>query len=205
MLQQTMQFAATIQTALSQYLKLSISIGIGRFYPHIADIRLSYREAKLALQNRMYKEDESILYIGDLEDGLKQSAFRYPRSMEQSVVKALSLGKLQDAQSALDQFIRELQPSRSYAISSQSCYMLLAAIVASLEEKGGRTPDLLEFDVFEQLQAKETREDMYEWFAEYLFPLYEKIADDNFSKSLAGARLYSWLQHRTYDGDEDRR
>ncbi|WP_240416040.1 helix-turn-helix domain-containing protein [Paenibacillus periandrae] len=179
----TKQFATIIQTALRQYLKLNISIGIGRFYPHIADIRLSYREAKLALQNRLCKEDESILYIVDLEDGLKQTSFRYPYSLEQTIVKALSVGKLQEAQSALDQFIRELQPSRSYAISAQSCYMLLAAIVASLEEKGGRMADLLEYELFEQLQVRETRAEMCEWFNEYLFPLYEKIADENYSKS----------------------
>ncbi|TVY09205.1 helix-turn-helix domain-containing protein [Paenibacillus cremeus] len=183
MMAQTMQFAQSIQASIRHYLKLRVSVGIGKFYPHIADLHISYQEAKLALQYRLCKEEETILCIGELEEMHKQTAFRYPRSIEQSIVEALSIGNLPEARAALQQFIQALQPSGSFAISSQSCCMLLAAIIASLEDKGGRTPEMLEYNLFDQLRTRETRAEMCEWFNEMLFPLYEKIADDNYNKS----------------------
>jgi AraC-like DNA-binding protein len=183
MVNQTKQFAESVQAALQTYLKLQVSVGIGRFYPHIADIRVSYRESKLALQYRLYREDESILYIADLEGNQKLPAFSYPSSIESSIVEALSLGNVQQALSAMEEFTHALQSSDSYAISSQSYYMLLASIIASIEHKGGGIPDLLEYDLFDQLRARETRAEMCEWFTGHLFPLYQKIADDNYNSA----------------------
>ncbi|TDG00677.1 helix-turn-helix domain-containing protein [Paenibacillus piri] len=183
MASQTRLFAESVQTALHTYLKLQVSVGIGRFYPHLADIRVSYKESKQALQYRLYREDESILYIEDLEANQKLPAFSYPRSIETAIVEALAVGDVQQARSAMEQFTLALQSSESYAISSQSYCMLLASIIASVEHKGGGIPDMLEFDLFDQLRARETRAEMCEWFTEQLFPLYEKMADDNYNKT----------------------
>jgi YesN/AraC family two-component response regulator len=183
MVNQTKVFAESVQAAMQQYLKLQVSVGIGRFYPHIADIRVSYRESKLALQYRLYNEEESVLYIDDLESTQKLPAFRYPRTTQNAIVDALAIGDKAQAQLAMEAFTHALQPSESYAISSQSYHMLLAAIIASVEHKGGGIPDMLEYDLFDQLRARETRAEMCEWFSGYLFPLYEQITDENYHTS----------------------
>ncbi|WP_240420035.1 helix-turn-helix domain-containing protein [Paenibacillus periandrae] len=180
---ETKQYAESVRAALLKYLKLQVSVGIGRLYPHIADIRVSYRESKLSLQYRLYKEDESVLYIADLESTQKLLPFSYPRAIESSIVESLALGDLKQAKSSMEEFTHALQPSESYAISSQSYHMLLAAIIASIEHKGGGIPDMLEYDLFDQLRVRETRAEMRDWFSEYLFPLYEKIANDNYNTS----------------------
>ncbi|NHN29016.1 helix-turn-helix domain-containing protein [Paenibacillus agricola] len=183
MVHQTKLFAESVQAAIQQYLKLQVSVGIGRFYPHIADIRVSYRESKLALQYRLYNEQESVLYIDDLESTQKLPTFRYPRAIQNSIVDALAIGDKKQAQLAMEAFTHALQPSESYAISSQCYPMLLAAIIASVEHKGGGIPDMLEYDLFDQLRARETRAEMCEWFSDHLFPLYEQISDENYHKS----------------------
>jgi two-component system response regulator YesN len=180
---ETKQFAESVRAALHKYVKLQVSVGIGRFYPHIADIRVSYRESKLSLQYRLYKEDESVLYIADLESTQKLPAFSYPRAIESSIVESLALGDVKQAKTAMEEFTHALQPSESYAISSQSYHMLLAAIIASIEHKGGGIPDMLEYDLFDQLRVRETRAEMCEWFSDYLFPLYENISSENYNSS----------------------
>lgn len=180
---ETIQYASQIEAALHKYVKLQVCVGIGRFYPMIADIRLSYREAKQALQYRLYKEDESILYIDEMEGKQKQSTFSYPRLLESNVVDALSRSDEEEARVAMQAFTYALQPSESYAIISQSYQMLLASIIASIENKGGGVPDLLEYDLFDQLKARETIAEMSDWFIEILFPLFRKIADHNYSRN----------------------
>ncbi|MEK3723175.1 helix-turn-helix domain-containing protein [Paenibacillus sp. FSL H8-0034] len=175
------QFAESVRSAMLQYLKLQSSIGIGRLYPHIADIRLSYHEANRALQSRLFKEVEAILYIDDLENPHNSKTFKYPFSIEKRIVESFADGNLQHAREAMQEFMNALGHSESLYMVSQSYYLLLASIVTSLENKGGGVSGMLEYELFNTFQQQETGEEIFSWFMDTLFPLYGKIADENYN------------------------
>ncbi|WP_165452319.1 helix-turn-helix domain-containing protein [Paenibacillus thalictri] len=177
----TTRYAETVSHSLLTYLKLRVSIGIGRPYTHIADIRISYRESRQALQYRLYKDKATIFYIADLEGRQKPDAFTYPRQTELHILEALKKRDSRLACEALHEFNQSLKSSDSYNIMFQGHFVLLSSIISSVDRKGEGIPEILEYDLFEQLRGKETAEEMYEWFAQSMFPLYEKIIDENYN------------------------
>ncbi|TBL76497.1 helix-turn-helix domain-containing protein [Paenibacillus thalictri] len=180
-LAQAKRFAESVLGALQSSLKLCASAGIGRFYRHISDIQLSYKEAKLALQNRLYMDEQSVLCIAELDQAGKAASFSYPKAIELRIISALADGNKVKAREEMERFTDALVSSESYALISQSYQLLLGSIVFSIENKGGGIPDILEYDLYDQLKAMETKSEMCGWFSDVLFPLYERVADVNYS------------------------
>ncbi|TDG00680.1 helix-turn-helix domain-containing protein [Paenibacillus piri] len=172
-------FAESVNESLMSYLSFKAAIGIGRSYSHIADVPVSFREAELALQYRIYEEAEPVMYIEDLENRSgKQASFRYPREQENSIVDALAKGELEQARQSLVQFTESIRPSQSYNFIYQSYHVLLSAIITSLEKQGGSILDLLEYNLFGQLETKQTSREIFDWFNDNLFPLYHKLTEE---------------------------
>ncbi|MFD0677752.1 MULTISPECIES: helix-turn-helix domain-containing protein [unclassified Paenibacillus] len=171
-------FADSVSQSLTNYLSFQATVGIGRSYSHIADVPLSYKEAELALQYRIYQDSEPVMYIEDLESSRKQASFRYPRELESSIVDSLVKGELAQAQQSLVQFTESIRSSQSYNFIYQSYHVLLSAIITSLEKQGGSILDILEYNLFGQLEAKQTSREIFAWFIEILFPLYHKLTEE---------------------------
>ncbi|HEY8528161.1 MAG TPA: hypothetical protein VIL22_00615, partial [Paenibacillaceae bacterium] len=70
----TERFARLVVEALKKYLDFDATVGIGRFYPHVADIPVSCQEAERALQYRLFRETENVLFIDRLEQEKSGSA-----------------------------------------------------------------------------------------------------------------------------------
>jgi AraC-like DNA-binding protein len=171
-------FADSVSQSLTSYLSFKASVGIGRTYSHIADVPVSYKEAELALQYRIYQDTESVMYIEDLENSRKQASFRYPRELETSIVDSLVKGELEQAQQTLVQFTESVRSSQSYNFIYQSYHVLLSAVITSLEKQGGSILDILEYNLFGQLETKQTSREIFDWFIETLFPLYHKLTEE---------------------------
>ncbi|MCR8635152.1 helix-turn-helix domain-containing protein [Paenibacillus radicis (ex Xue et al. 2023)] len=171
-------FADSVSQSLTNYLSFQATVGIGRSYSHIADVPLSYKEAELALQYRIYQDSEPVMYIEDLESSRKQASFRYPRELESSIVDSLVKGELAQAQQSLVQFTESIRSSQSYNFIYQSYHVLLSAVITSLEKQGGSILDILEYNLFGQLEAKQTSREIFAWFIEILFPLYHKLTEE---------------------------
>jgi two-component system response regulator YesN len=172
------EFASSVRESLKNYLSFDASIGMGRCYSHIADVPVSYKEAELALQYRIYHDSDSILHIEDLENSKTGSAFRYPREQESTIIDSLTKGQLEEAEQALAGFSKALNISQSYNFIHQSYYVLVSAIITSLEKQEGGILDILEHNLFGQLESKHTSREIFSWFVEVLFPLYKKLTED---------------------------
>jgi AraC-like DNA-binding protein len=155
-----------------------VSVGVGRFYSHTADVPVSYKEAEIALQNRIFRLSEHVLFIDDMERSKKQALFRYPQELETAIVEALETGDPGEAGRHLSQFSETLRSSHSYILVYQSYYMLLSAVIHSLEKQGGSLVDILEHNLFGHLKNKQTSQEIYEWFVESIFPLYKWLAEN---------------------------
>ncbi|MDR6553944.1 helix-turn-helix domain-containing protein [Paenibacillus qinlingensis] len=176
--QRMIAFAQAVSDSLQSYLSFEVSVGIGRCYSHIADVPVSYKEAVVALQYRIYQDTASILYIEDLESTKTRSVFRYPRELEGTIIDALSKGETQLAEQSLEKFTKALQQSKSYHFIHQSYSVLLSAIITSLEKQGGSILDILEHNLFGQLESKHTSRDINDWFTGVLFPLNKRLTEE---------------------------
>jgi two-component system response regulator YesN len=196
------EFANSVRESLKNYLAFDASIGIGRCYSHIADVPVSYKEAELALQYRIYHDSDSILHIEDLENSKTRSAFRYPREHESTIIDSLTKGRLEEAEQALAGFSKALNISQSYNFIHQSYYVLISAIITSLEKQEGSILDILEHNLFGQLESKHTSREIFNWFVEILFPLYKKLTenyDNNVGQSVIRQVCKYIREHCTED------
>ncbi|WP_165972165.1 AraC family transcriptional regulator [Paenibacillus piri] len=184
--ERTKAFALEIREALATYLSFSMSVGVGKAYSGIAALAESYREAKLALQHRIINDSDPVLFAEEMEQTGRQSMFFYPNEQEKIIVDALARGEMELAEQALNQFAQIVRGSESYNTIYQCYHVLLSSIIQSLEEKGPGMLDSLEDNWFDQLKARQTSREIYEWFIEIIFPLYKRITEESRKK---GAKL----------------
>jgi two-component system response regulator YesN len=171
-------YANEIASSIKDYLKLNVFIGIGNVYENYADLSVSYREALLALQNRIYRDHVSVLHIGD--PLTRTGTYYYPFHLKQLVVEALAAGDYAKAEKSLEEYIRALRASESYEIVSHGYHVLLYAIMDSLEREHDYESEylqLLDLRLFEQLMERKTPREVYDWYVDYLFPIYRKIRE----------------------------
>lgn len=169
------KFAGAVCEALKSYLSFEASVGIGRCYSHLADVPVSYKEAEVALQYRIYQDTAAVLHIEDLESPRSRSALHYPRKLETAIVEALARSDRAEAGEALGRFMKALQASQSVTFVHQSYAVLLSAVISSMEKQGGSILDILEHNLFGQLEGKQTSRDIHDWFTGVLFPLHEQM------------------------------
>ncbi|WP_248926967.1 helix-turn-helix domain-containing protein [Paenibacillus hamazuiensis] len=172
-------FAEEVRAALRTYLSFSVAVGIGGLREDVLRIGESYREAQQALQHRIFKDAESVLAFDQLGQLGKHAMFTYPREQEQLIVEALSRGELVMAEQALNAFAKNVKVSESYNTIFQCYHVLLSSIIQSLEEKGPGVIDSLGDNWFDQLKARQTSREIYEWFIEIIFPLYQQITEES--------------------------
>ncbi|TDF92751.1 helix-turn-helix domain-containing protein [Paenibacillus piri] len=186
--QDTKQYATIVCEALRKYLSLQVSIGIGKVYSHAADIPVSYREALVALQYRMYRDTKPVLFIEDLEITKKKTAVFYPRAEEKAILSCLSKDELDGAQEALQAFADALRGSESYNFIYQAYHVLLSSIIDSIEQSGVSILDILENNLFDQLKGRQTQSEIYDWFVDVCFPLYKRLIDQTTESAKMGIK-----------------
>ena len=170
--------ATNISVSVKKYLSMSVSIGLGRVYPHISKLSNSYQEAMLALRYRIYKDSDTVLFIEDLEAMKKKEMIIYPRPLEMRIVESLKVGDTEQAEQTLFEFSMSVSLFQSYKSIYQCFHLLLSSIILSLEKQGSSMTDIFESDLFGQLKSMQTSEEINKWFVESVFPLYQAFSDD---------------------------
>ncbi len=177
-LQQAKQYARQISAAIRQYLKLTVFVGIGNIVESFEDMPRSYQEALDALQRRIYRDDDAVLFIAD--SLTRKGVYYYPFHLKQAVVDALISGDEAKAGKSLEEYIRALRISESYEIVSHGYHALLYAVMELLERETDYEAEYLQWldlRLFDQLQERKTPGEVYDWFAEYLFPMYQGVRE----------------------------
>lgn len=170
-------YAESVCQSLARYLSFSASIGIGS-PGTLSRAAESYKEAQLALQYRLFHDADSVLFYEDMIRIERNPVFMYPKEIESEIIEYLWNGDLQQAEVSLHEFSRRIRVSESYNVTFQSYYVLLSAIVQSMEEKGPGVLELLGGNLFDQLKENQTSREMHDWFIGVLFPLYQEISHD---------------------------
>ncbi|MGC6590062.1 helix-turn-helix domain-containing protein [Paenibacillus sp. Dod16] len=170
-------YAESVSQSLARYLSFSASIGIGNTGT-LSRAAESYKEAQLALQYRLFHDADTVLFYEDMIRIERNPVFMYPKDIESEMIEYLWNGDLPQAEASLHEFSRRIRVSESYNVTFQSYYVLLSAIVQSMEEKGPGVLELLGGNLFDQLKENQTSREMHDWFIGALFPLYQEISHD---------------------------
>lgn len=101
-----------IQKAISEYLGISVSIGISRSFGSFARTRESLHESETALKFSVGLGQESILFIEDVQPK-NHDVGMFPQDKEQALFDAMRSGNIVQAEIELKQFIIELFPSNT--------------------------------------------------------------------------------------------
>ncbi|WP_248924638.1 helix-turn-helix domain-containing protein [Paenibacillus hamazuiensis] len=172
-------FAGEICTALKKYMSFTVSVGIGGERSGLELLHESYVEARQAIQSRLLHDVDAVLfYEEETASREKATAFNYPRKLESDLLEALSRGELPEAEKALLQFSRTIRSSGSYDTVMQCYHVLLSSIIRSLEHEGYGAIDQLGGNLFEQLKARQTSQEVQDWFIESLFPLHRRVTEE---------------------------
>lgn len=196
MTQQTMRsltsdYVQAMIEAFHTYLSFEVTVGVGRYYPYVADVPVSYKEADHALQYRLFRDAEPVLFIDDVEHGKKQTLLRYPGEWEAAIMESLEQEDIASAVQHFRKFTEMLQGSQSYVFIYQSYHVFLSSFIVSLEKQGANVVDIMEHNLFGQLRSKQTSKEMCDWFEETLFPLYLWLTRND--REAAGDSAIQWI------------
>ncbi|MFC5449765.1 helix-turn-helix domain-containing protein [Paenibacillus aestuarii] len=198
----TSDYVYVMIEAFNKYLSFEVNVGIGRFYPYIADIPVSYKEADHALQYRIFRDEEFLLFIDDVEHTKAKTMLRYPGELEQSILQALEQEDTASAVQHFKKFTETLRNSQSYVFIYQSYHIFLSSFIMSLEKRGVSVFDVMEQNLFGQLRSKQTSKEIRDWVEESLFPLYLWLTKND--RESAGDSAIQWICqyiHEHYGSD----
>ena len=175
--------SAEIYNAVETYLSLNISIGVGKTCSSVNEISKSYQEGLLALQYRIYKDQEKALFFEELENTQKKGMIFYPREFEKRILESLEVRDVVYAEKSLNEFSMSVSLFESYNRIYQCFHLLLSSIIFSLEKQGNSMTDIFEHDLFGQLKSLQTIEEINHWFINHVFPLHQKLSDNTESST----------------------
>ncbi|RRJ64607.1 response regulator [Paenibacillus oralis] len=108
-----------LQTKVSQYLPLTISIGVGSMDKGISHLHISYLESVNALEKRFLKGSQKIVNYMEKED--IEEATSYPLSEEKAMIQAIISGNREAMVEKFNAFHYALKPessSKSHVLNS---------------------------------------------------------------------------------------
>lgn len=92
-----------LQNSVRQYLKVSVSAGIGRTYTQLMDIGKSYSEAKMALEYRLAFGKNSIIFIEDLDQSYEATISPFAMQKINDLILYAKGGNKAQAQAILNE------------------------------------------------------------------------------------------------------
>jgi AraC-like DNA-binding protein len=176
--QMTRNYAEKIHKAMLQYLSLTVSVGIGQYYPNIFNLHQSYAEAQLALQNQLIFDSNAVMLYDEILIHEKHSLFSYPKEMEQQIIDALVQDEQDRAIQLIHAFSQKVRDSGSYNTVFQCYHILLSSLIKAFEEIQPGFLHKMEKNPFEQLKNAETSREVYDWFIEQFFPLCRQMTEE---------------------------
>ncbi|UJF32380.1 helix-turn-helix domain-containing protein [Paenibacillus hexagrammi] len=156
------------QTAYSveKFLRLSLTIGVGRTYTSLPHLSKSYQEACSALDYRLLLGSNRLICITDLERGIRSDTVEY-LEWEKRLLSALKMGKGNQVSKVLTSWLEEW---RSTGLSVERCFgmlhKLLAALMNWVTETGCDEVEVFGRDPFGEMKSYHTLDHIKQWLEE---------------------------------------
>ncbi|GAA0137704.1 hypothetical protein YSY43_45450 [Paenibacillus sp. YSY-4.3] len=149
--------------AAENYLRSSVSIGIGRICHLRSELKQSYKEASSALEYRFLHGRGRVLSIQDVEYGKPERRPEYSE-FEKKLTAALKTGNADLVSETLEEGFNQLRlaaspPRRCYA----SAHRLLAVLINMISDAGFDDEELFGEDPFSKIPPLQTLDDLQGW------------------------------------------
>jgi two-component system, response regulator YesN len=158
--------AAQAAHSVQRFLKLTVTIGIGRTYAALPQLPKSFQEANSALDYRFMLGDNRVIWIGDMERGVYTDAVGYAE-WEKKLLTEMKAGKMNKVSAVLHAWLEEW---KSAGLTIGQCngmlHKLLAALMNRVAEAGYSETNVIGEDPFRELAAFRTLDQVKLWLEE---------------------------------------
>ncbi|MFD0677673.1 MULTISPECIES: helix-turn-helix domain-containing protein [unclassified Paenibacillus] len=159
--------AESIQNAVSNYLKLTVSIGIGNAYSLREGIHHSYYESRECLRERLVLGLGSVITVGDIN---QKFSYHYPYQLESLLIRELKQNNQEECLQYFDEiFAQALDAHANSHTVIKTAYTLYLSIVRVVDEASGGQELSIKWDLADP-PCWITMEELLEWFKSALFP-----------------------------------
>ncbi|MDD9268934.1 response regulator [Paenibacillus sp. GCM10023248] len=167
------KYAQQAAECIEKYVRLPVSIGIGRPYLHPEEVAKSYSEALTALDYRFLVGRNKIISIEDIVHGKGQLQIHHAE-WERKLIAALKTGSREMFSLLLQEWMNELRASQS---SVDRCYIyvqrFLVSIIPLFEDSG--LDVMASGDLLGQVRAYKTLDEVKVWLETLCVQLFEQV------------------------------
>ncbi|MBM7572998.1 response regulator [Aquibacillus albus] len=161
-----------VQELIFQEMKDTVTIAFGYVYKAFESIQDSYLEAHSALQEKMYRGENVLLFYQEALNEVTEDVL-YSSELNQAFIEALKLTNKQEIRKLVDQLFEEImEKAVSYTEVKALCIRYLIASEQALLDLGiGK----LESEVIDDINKYKTINDMKAWFEDKYYGYIERI------------------------------
>ena len=133
-----LEYATVLLRTARSYLKVSISIGISKFYTDLLESKEACEMAKQALHQRLNLGKESIIFYEDISTVVSGPVLlHYPVELESQLFNAIRLGDKEQVTKALYPFLAELMGKNKSTMNFEVMLVRLVNNLIQLEQHLG--------------------------------------------------------------------
>ncbi|MEC0172373.1 response regulator [Paenibacillus graminis] len=169
--QELLLLAESIRDNLRQWLKLSVTIGVGEGVSSLPELPSSYKQARGAADQKWYLGKNRILSMDKLESA-EHLRYRYEAEWSERVLAALRSGDRERTFNELEQIFARLEQNRGHGsryAQNVSLHLILQSGQVMLELNGmSEEWEQKEMEAWKQVMRQETMQDLLRYTAAYL-------------------------------------
>ena len=177
--------AGQIHEKLRELCPFTVTLGIGGMYRGITEIRLSYLEAKNALNYKLYLGENSTIDIEDVKLQSEELYYFYSEK-EKMLINNIKLGLEDAVEEIINTLFEEIQNSGSlpYNYVQQIVNKLISSLIELIIDSGMTIEKVYgrKCDLYEEFIGKETLQDIKTWFTQICSDLIRAINNINLVK-----------------------
>lgn len=168
-----------INSNITKYLKITITIGIGSFCSFLGKLHVSYKDALQALKCKIVMGKNKIFNIKDL--GYQSSDLFMPVEKIDVLLAMLKLESPDKIEKNIDSFFEELAAEKN--ISSDNLKVILTELISGvhrtlIELKNETAGTIhLDFSIYHELNKLETLDDLRVIISHYIMSAYQYISN----------------------------
>jgi two-component system, response regulator YesN len=117
-----MDICEEISDCVNKYLKIQVSIGVGRIVNNILQVNTSYKDAIIALQYSFYTGKNSLLNINDInninEESLDRKDVLYSElyEIENQIINSMKLGNAENVEKYIDELFNHINTLKNLPV-----------------------------------------------------------------------------------------
>ncbi|MCP3776136.1 response regulator transcription factor [Paenibacillus sp. MZ04-78.2] len=173
------QLAETVRQFVEKYLKLTVSLGVGRVCGSLEQLPLAYKSALSALEYRLLLGKNQVIGIVDME-GQPPAAPDNGAEWNRLLASAVKTGTTADIHRLIEQLVTHLKTSR---LPIEACYWQIQSVIVTLmntvRELGADEPRAAigERNWLTDVYRFKTLDDIRDWLKHILSLALEQISE----------------------------